>query len=177
MTSEGPPSSGTRRPGVHPRLHPTAFTIAILALVISTLGLLVSVVQTNIARDDARAARKATTNVVEGLARKVFIDAGFDSVTVSNIGTLPVHDVTLYGTDQQGKPVAIYEFERSLPGCSSFRWEGQVRERVAVGFRVVNEDLWLLSDAAGLRRQRSVPLAAESPRSWSLTTSSIALCS
>jgi hypothetical protein len=177
VTDEGPPSSGTRRPAVLPRLHPTAFSIAIVALVLSTLGLLVSIVQTNIARDDARAARDTSTKMVEGLARKVFLDAGFDSVTVSNVGTLPVHDVTLYRTDERGKPVAVYEFERSLPGCSAFRWDGPVRDHLAVGFRVVNEGLWLLSDLTGLHREGSVPIAVQQPRSWSLGTSSIALCS
>jgi hypothetical protein len=177
MTSEGPPSSGTRRSSRLPRVHPTAFAIAIVALVLSTLGLLVSIVQTNIAREDARAARRTSTTLVEGLARKVFIDTNFDFVTVSNIGTLPIHDVTIYGTDDHGKPTAAYEFERSLPGCSAFRWEGQVREHLAVGFRVVNEGLWLLSDVTGLHRQRSVPVVAQTERLWSLTTSAITLCS
>ncbi|WP_027860034.1 hypothetical protein [Marmoricola sp. URHB0036] len=178
MTSEGPPSSGAQRSSRLPRLHPTAFTIAIVALVLSTLGLLVSIVQTNIAREDAKAARDTSTKMVEGLARKVFLDAGFDAVTVSNIGTLPIHDVTLYRTDARGKPTAVYEFERSLPGCSALRWDGPVREHLAVGFRVVNEGLWLLSDLTGLHRESSVPISVvQSPQQWSLTTSSIVLCS
>jgi hypothetical protein len=177
VTSGSPPSSGTQPSAVSPRWHPTAFTIAIVALVISTLGLLVAIVQTNIAREDARAARRTSTTVVEGLARKVFLDVEFESVTVSNIGTLPIHDVTLYRTDNLGKPVATYEFERSLPGCSSFRWDGDVRDHLAVSFRVVNEGLWLLSDLTGLHRLDSVPIASQSPQSWSLTTSAITLCS
>jgi hypothetical protein len=177
VTSEGPPSPRTRRGPALPRLHPTAFSVAIVALVLSTLGLLVSIVQTNIAREDAKAARETSTKMVEGLARKVFIDAGFDAVTVSNIGTLPIHDVTLYRTDDRGKPTAVYEFEGSMPGCSSFRWEGPVREHLAVGFRVTGEGLWLLSDLSGLHRENSVPIAAQTPQSWSLTTQSITLCS
>lgn len=176
MTSEGQPSSEMRR-NLLPRVHPTAFAIAIVALVLSTLGLLVAIVQTNIAREDARAARRTSTTLVEGLARKVFIDTNFDYVTVSNIGTLPIHDVTIYRTDARGRPTVSYEFERSLPGCSAFRWDGEVRDHLAVGFRVVNEGLWLLSDVNGLRRQRSVPVVAQSERLWSLTTSAITLCS
>jgi len=157
--------------------HPTALTVAVTALVISSLGLMVAIVQTNLAREDARVARDASTSIVKGLARKVFIDADFDSVTVSNIGTLPIHDVTLYRVDDGGEPVAVYEFERSIPGCSSFRWEGEVHVPLAVGFRVVDEGLWLLSGRDGLQQQRTVPVAAQSPRSWNLQISPIRLCS
>lgn len=157
--------------------HPTALAVAIVALVVSALALSIAIVQTNIAREDARAARSASSTVVEGLARKVFLETDFGSVTVSNIGTLPIHDVTIYRTDSRGNPEAVYEFEQSVPGCSSFRWEGQVNVHVAVGFRVVDEGLWLLSDLTGLHRRDSVPIAVQSPRSWNLEVSPIKLCS
>ena len=38
---------------------------------------------------------------MEGLARKVFIDTNFDFVTVSNIGTLPIHDVRYEGREKR----------------------------------------------------------------------------
>ena len=157
--------------------HPTALAVAVVALVVSTIGLTISIVQTNIARQDARAAQRASSTVVEGLARKVFLDTDFGSVTVSNIGTLPIRDVTIYRTDDHGRPQAVYEFEQSVPGCASFRWEGPVSFHVAVGFRVVDEGLWLLSDLTGLQRERSVPVVAQSPRQWNLQVSPIKLCS
>lgn len=156
---------------------PTAQTIAVVALVVATTALMVSIIQTNLAREDAREARRTSSTLVEGLARKVFLDTDFDSVTVSNIGTLPIHDVTLYRADDQGLPQAVYEFEASVPGCSSFRWEGSVKTPMAVGFRVVDEGLWLLSNAGGLTPLESVPPVETSPRSWNLQVSPIRLCS
>jgi hypothetical protein len=155
---------------------PWPLIIAFVALGISLVGLAVSVVQTHLARDDAEQARKTSTYVVESLARKVFLEDDFGSVTVSNIGTQPIRDVTLYRTDERGVPVAVYEFERSVPGCWSYRWEGSVREHLAVSFRVVDEGLWLLSDLTGLRRLDSDPIAGHEPRSWNLASSPIHLC-
>jgi hypothetical protein len=150
--------------------------VAFVALGMSLVGLGVSIVQTHLARQDAQEARKTSTYVVESLARKVFLETDFDSATVSNIGTQPIRDVTLYRTDERGVPVAAYEFERSVPGCWSYRWEGQVREHLAITFRVVDEGLWLLSDLTGLRRLDSDPIASREPRSWNLASSPIHLC-
>jgi hypothetical protein len=150
--------------------------IAFIALGMSLVGLAVSVVQTHLARQDAQEARKTSKYVVESLARKVFLDDDFTSVTVSNIGTQPIRDVTLYRTDDRGVPVEAYEFERNVPGCWSYRWDGQIREHLAISFRVVDEGLWLLSDLNGLRRLDSEPIATRSPRSWNLASSPIRLC-
>jgi hypothetical protein len=155
---------------------PWPLIIALVALGISLVGLAISVVQTHLARDDAQEARKTSTYVVESLARKVFLDADFDSVTVSNVGTQPIRDVTLYRTDDRGVPVAAYEFERAVPGCYSYRWEGPVREHLAVTFRVVDEGLWMLSDQTGLHRLDSDPIASQTPRSWNLASLPIKLC-
>jgi hypothetical protein len=150
--------------------------IATAALLVACVGLAVSVVQTHLARQDAQEARKTSTYVVESLARKVFLETDFDSVTVSNISTQPIRDLTVYRTDDQGRPEAVYEFERTVPGCWSYRWEGQVRDHLAVTFRVVDEGLWLLSDLTGLRRLDSEPIATRDPRSWNLASSPIRLC-
>jgi len=150
--------------------------IAFLALGMSLVGLAVSIVQTHLARQDAQEARKTSKVVVESLARKVFLDDSFDSVTVSNIGTQPIRDVTLYRTDDRGVPVEVYEFERSVPGCWSYRWEGTVRVHLAVTFRVVDEGLWLLSELNGLRRLDSDPIATRKPQSWNLASAPIRLC-
>jgi hypothetical protein len=155
---------------------PWPLIIAFVALGMSLVGLAVSIVQTHLARQDAQEARKTSTYVVESLARKVFLEDDFDSVTLSNLGTRSIRDVTLYETDDRGVPVSVYEFEHSMPGCWSYRWEGPVRVHLAVTFRVVDEGLWLLSDLNGLRRLDSEPIANREPKSWNLASSPIRLC-
>ena len=132
---------------------PWSLILAWVALGISLLALAVSIAQTTIAREDASAARNSSARLVEGLARKVFVDADFDSVTVSNVGTLPIRDVTVYRADDHGKPLAAYAFERSVPGCVAFRWEGEIRVNVTIGFQDADGRNWLLADDTGLRRQ------------------------
>ena len=155
---------------------PWPLIIASVALGMSLLGLAVSIVQTHLARQDAQEARRASSYVAESLARKVFLDTSFSSVTVSNIGTRPIRDVTLYRTDDRGVPVAVYEFEPSIPGCWSYRWEGPVRVHLAISFRVVDEGLWLLTDLNGLRRLDSDPITTREPKQWNLASSPIRLC-
>jgi hypothetical protein len=150
--------------------------VAFVALGLSLVGLAVSIVQTHLARQDAHEARRTSAYVVESLARKVFLDDDFESVTLSNLGSRPIRDVTLYRTDDRGVPVAVYEFEHSMPGCWSYRWEGPVRVHLAITFRVVDEGLWLLTDLNGLRRLDSEPIASQEPRSWNLASSPIRLC-
>jgi hypothetical protein len=171
-TAQGSDTSATT-----PRsARPWPLIIAFVALGMSLVGIAVSVVQTHLARQDAQEARKTSKYVVESLARKVFLDDDFSSVTVSNIGTQAIRDVTLYRTDERGVPVEVYEFERAVPGCWSYRWEGPVRVHLAVTFRVVDEGLWLLSDLNGLRRLDSEPIATQAARSWNLASSPIRLC-
>jgi hypothetical protein len=177
VTSEGPPSWGTRW-----RLFPwtdtsLALVVSVVALVVSLVAVGVAIVQTNLARDDAREARRTSTRIAEPLARKIFLDFDFDSVTVSNIGILPIHDVTLYRTDDRGKPVAVYEFESAIPGCTSYRWDGQVNSHLAVGFRLINDGLWLLSDVTGLHEQRTMPVARPQHQDWNMSINPIRLCS
>src|SRR3954471_13345588 len=118
-TAQGSDTSATTPTSARP----WPLIIACLAVGISLMGFAISIVQTHLARQDAQEARKTSTYVVESLARKVFLETDFDSVTVSNISTQPIRDVTVYRTDEAGRPVAIYEFERSVPGCWSYRWE------------------------------------------------------
>ncbi len=178
MASAEPPAQGSDAPEPTPgKQRPWPLIIACAALVFSLLALAVSIAQTTIARHDASAARSTSTRLVEALAHKVFVDADYDSVTVSNVGTLPVREVTVYRADSRGKPLLAYASERSLPGCTAFRWEGEIRVNVTVGFQDAEGRSWLLSDITGLRRQQAETFIPRDLRSWSLAVTPIRLCS
>lgn len=172
-TAQGSELSGT----TPARARPWPLILAVSALCISLVALAISIEQTSIARQDASAARSATDRLSEGLARKVFLDVDFESVTVSNVGTLPVRDVTVYRADDHGHPVAELAFQASLPGCEALRWTGDVRAYIAVSFRDADGRGWLVSSQAGLQRQQVTTYTPREPRNWDLAITPIHLCS
>jgi hypothetical protein len=176
-SAETPPQGSGDPKSTPEKPRPWPLIAALAALGISVAALAVAIAQTTIAREDASAARHTSTRIVEALARKVFVDADFESITISNVGTLPVRDVTVYKADDRGKPVVAYAYETSLPGCVAFRWEADVKFHVAVGFEDADGRHWLLSDLTGLRRETAVTFVPRDLRPWNLAVNPIRLCS
>jgi hypothetical protein len=142
--------------------------------------------QARTARDQAQTAREALQNTISQQestqARKVSAEVTGNSIVVTNAGTALLHFVTVYLTDNSGKPVAEYALDDPLPACTALSWTSDRIDIVTdyvVTFDDSNGITWAISTLDGKlsRAKDSLDAAYAMQSDWTEKSAKVASCS